>query len=258
MDLGQAIETEHRVVLALGQAIDGDGYRAFRSENWPTIWSANRLHLDQVGGRTLGDLEALFTRHFAPDRYTHRAFVFGGEGGARLADEARGAGYQVATLLYLVADRPAPVDAQPDAALHPVDRAARWELLRRFMHATSDDAHGPALVDMFHQRARALTDSIGVEWWYAGPPDGSEMWSKLGLFSHGAASRLQDVETLEAYRRRGLAGLLLGHAIDRALARATSLVVCADAHYHALSLYRRLGFRDIGTVFEAIRRPERS
>ena len=260
MQLADAIATEHRVLTALGDRIDGDGYAVFRAERWPTLYAANSIDVHAPGRRRLADLEALFERHFAPAVFLHRSFVLPCDmDGARLADEARAAGYEVSRLLYLVAEEIAPApERPPEAQIFPVDRPARWELLRAFLHRSGDPIYGAEVVEMFYRRARALTDIIGVEWWYAGPPGGDGMLAKLGLFQHGSLGRLQDVETLETHRRRGLAGLLLRHAIRRALERGRGLVVCADADYHALALYRRLGFRDVGGVLAALRRPAAS
>ena len=244
-------------MTALADRIDGDGYAVFRADRWPTVYSANSIDVQRPGQRRLADLEALFEQHFDPAVFLHRSFVLPwDEEGARLAEEARAAGYDVSRLRYLVAERPAPAPARlPEEQVFPVDRPDRWELLRRFLHESNDAMYGAEVVEMFCRRARALADIIGVEWWYAGPAGGGRVLAKLGLFQHGSLGRLQDVVTLEPHRRRGLAGLLLRHAIARALERGRGLVVCADADYHALELYRRLGFRDLGGVLAALRRP---
>jgi GNAT superfamily N-acetyltransferase len=257
MQLADALATEDRVMAALGERIDEDGYRVFRADAWPDLYSANAMDVFDPGRRTLAELEALFERHFDPGRFHHRGFRFpASEVGARLADQARRAGYDVNCLLYLVAERPAPApERRPQVELRLVDRPDRWELLRWFLRENNGATYTAEVVDMFHRRARAISEKIGVEWWYAAPPGQHEMLSKLGMFQAGALARLQDVETLEPHRRRGLAAHLLRHAIARALERGAGLVVCADAAYHALALYGRLGFRELGGAFEAVRRP---
>ena len=86
------------------------------------------------------------------------------------------------------------------------------------------------------------------------------MMAKLGIFSHGGICRLQDVETAVAHRRRGLASALVSFAARHALDTlgAGGLALCADADYHAIDLYRRLGFVECGQSVELMKYPVRN
>ncbi len=93
--------------------------------------------------------------------------------------------------------------------------------------------------------------------WFGAFADG-RLVSTLGLIrALPDTGRYQTVETLEAYRRRGLAGRLLYEA-SRWGADALGvarLVICADPEYHALRLYEALGFSVIEQQVQLQRAP---
>lgn len=84
------------------------------------------------------------------------------------------------------------------------------------------------------------------------------MRAGAGLFGDGdGPARFQSVETHPAYRRQGLASSLVHHAgrwgLDRLGAR--TLVIVADPGYHAIRLYRALGFADAERQVQLCRPP---
>ena len=80
----------------------------------------------------------------------------------------------------------------------------------------------------------------------------------LGIFcDEQRIARYQNVETHADFRRRGLASALL-HAAARAATDefgATTLVIVAESDYHAIDLYRRLGFADTERQVQLQRAP---
>lgn len=82
--------------------------------------------------------------------------------------------------------------------------------------------------------------------WFGAFREG-EMVAGLGIFAAGAGvARFQSVDTHPAHRRQGLATHLLFLAAEyaRASLGARSLVIAADPDYHAIEMYRALGFRE--------------
>lgn len=78
--------------------------------------------------------------------------------------------------------------------------------------------------------------------------------SQLGLLRAGQGlARYQDVETHPDFRRRGLAGTLVGFAGRLALTSfdVSTLVMVADPHDKAIRLYRSLGFAETEHQIEA-------
>jgi GNAT superfamily N-acetyltransferase len=72
-----------------------------------------------------------------------------------------------------------------------------------------------------------------------------EMRAGLGIFSVGSGvARFQAVDTHPAHRRQGLASHLILTAGVYALSElgAETLVISADPDYHAIDIYRSLGF----------------
>jgi len=93
--------------------------------------------------------------------------------------------------------------------------------------------------------------------WFGAFADG-QLVSSLGVIrAVPDVGRYQTVETLDAYRRRGLAGRLLFEA-SRWAANALGvrrLVICADPEYHALRLYEALGFEVVERQVQLQRQP---
>lgn len=97
--------------------------------------------------------------------------------------------------------------------------------------------------------------------WFGAFADG-RMVSGLGVFALGRAevpgdrvARFQSVDTLPGYRGRGFAGSLVHLAGAYALGelQASTLVIVADPAYHAIGLYRSLGFEDVETQVQLSR-----
>lgn len=85
--------------------------------------------------------------------------------------------------------------------------------------------------------------------WFGAVVDG-RVRATLGLVSDGnGLARYQDVETHPDFRRRGLARGLVATAGRYGLEElgARRLVIVADPGYHAIDLYRSLGFSDTQT-----------
>lgn len=89
---------------------------------------------------------------------------------------------------------------------------------------------------------RELTRKSGV---WLGAFDGERLAGSCGIFSIGeGVARYQDVGVFPEYRNRGIARSLVGAAGKFAIERfgATTLVIVADAHDFARSIYERAGF----------------
>jgi ribosomal protein S18 acetylase RimI-like enzyme len=104
------------------------------------------------------------------------------------------------------------------------------------------------------ERARVLAAGLGLS--RPGRGDGSfylVAWERGAPVGHahlalGDPPELQDVEVLEAYRRRGVASALTRAAEHEAAARGhgrLTLTVSVD-NAAAQALYRKLGYRDTG------------
>jgi predicted GNAT family acetyltransferase len=74
------------------------------------------------------------------------------------------------------------------------------------------------------------------------------------LYSDGTTAQVENVATLRAHRRRGLARAAVSLAVDAALAMGHELVfIVADADAWPRELYARLGFDPIGGAWNYVR-----
>ncbi len=128
--------------------------------------------------------------------------------------------------------------------------------LRLAVYEEAENDEHRAFVARQLAESRAICES-GEGAWFGAFADG-RLVSSLGLIrALPETGRYQTVETLEAYRRRGLAGRLLYEASrwGADTLGLTRLVICADPEYHALRLYEALGFTVIEQQVQLQRPP---
>jgi GNAT superfamily N-acetyltransferase len=134
-----------------------------------------------------------------------------------------------------------------------------WEQRVTLSLACYGDNLGTGGEEFTRRRAaaeRRLVDSGAGAW--LGAFESGAMLSGLGIFRAGdQLARYQDVETHPEARGRGLAGTLVHMAGEHALDcfGARTLVIVADPDYHAIRIYRELGFQDSETQLQALRSP---
>ncbi len=196
-----------------------------------------------------GDAErvrTLFTEAF-PD-VAHLAIGVDGTAGDA-GDDAVVAELGVEVEVNHVLDAPRLREPDPPAGgavlrrLSDDDDWAQAADLRLEVYEEADNDEHRAFVERQLSESRAICER-GEGGWFGAFVDG-RLAATLGLIrALPDTGRYQAVETLEAYRRRGLAGRLVYEA-SRWGADAlglTRFVICADPEYHALRLYEALGF----------------
>ena len=97
----------------------------------------------------------------------------------------------------------------------------------------------------------------GAGSWFGAFLEG-RMVSGMGLFSDGnGLARFQSVDTHPDARGLGLAGTLVHHVSTYGLStlRAKTLVMVADPGYHAIRIYRSVGFENTETQVQIERAP---
>jgi GNAT superfamily N-acetyltransferase len=94
-----------------------------------------------------------------------------------------------------------------------------------------------------HERAIAAGNGL----WVGARAANGQLVASLGVLRvEGGLGRYQDVDTHPDWRRQGLCSRLLYDAARLARERldVQTLVIAADREYHALDLYRKVGFQD--------------
>ncbi|MEX0972385.1 MAG: GNAT family N-acetyltransferase [Solirubrobacterales bacterium] len=263
VELADALATERRLLEPICELWRSDAGLVFRSRRFPGYYGANGIEIDDPASRRLAAWEETFHDAFDPGHFEHVTLkLVSGPDSRRLVEEARAAGYDVSQDAYLVATEALPAEPSPPDGLRleVLKGEDGWRRLAAFEDRLSRgygwySARG---VSQLLQKTRFVSARIGIEW--LGLSRDDDLRSKLGVFRAGPVCRLQDVATLHPHRRRGLASHLVRVALDRALGPlgAEGLVVCAERDYHAIDLYRKLGFRELGETVTLMRYPIRN
>ena len=234
---------------------DRGEYVVVRTPTNPNYFWGNFLHwrrAPRAGDREVW--EQAFDEEFGERPERHAAFSWDviGEDGAAVT-EFGAAGYRMDRAVALVADPHELVD-HPRAsrevtvrALDPHGDEALWQEVHDLQLAGREPGHVESNYDTFlsaRMRDRRVRFEAGDgAWFVAQLPDGTVAASCGVVVTEGRA-RYQAVDTLEQFRRRGIASRLVTEAGRVAIARfgAKQLVIGADAEYHAMPLYESLGF----------------
>jgi ribosomal protein S18 acetylase RimI-like enzyme len=214
-----------------------------------------------LAGADVADHErwlAVFAREFPGAQHV----AIGLDGGAP-SDEAlagyRAAGMEAEFEQVLVAthmDVPAPPLRAACRPLRSDDDWAQALELNQDCAERTDDEHR-LFIRMRTGQQRELS-RLGRAVWFGAFVD-DRVRSSLGLVSNGPGlARYQHVETHPDFRRRGLARTLVATAGRYGLGElgARKLVIIADLGYHAIDLYRSLGFADADTQVSLLRSPQ--
>jgi ribosomal protein S18 acetylase RimI-like enzyme len=144
-----------------------------------------------------------------------------------------------------------PTKPTPQGQLRSVRSDEDWRQAIELGLAADEEHEGQAGSRTYMERRMAAVRRVcaaGHGSWFGAFRDG-EMVAGLGIFATGeGVARFQSVDTHPEHRRQGLATHLLFLAAEHARRRlgARTLVIAADPDYHAIEIYRALGFRERG------------
>ena len=180
---------------------------------------------------------------------SHRKVVIPDAGaGQRVAEQLAERGWRAYTLVTMAYDGPREREGQP-AAFEQVDpkavRVARQDAL--------DDGRRDA--DAARQIV-AFTELIAgaVPARLFAARSAGEIGSFCALFQSDGLGQIDEVTTIERYRRRGLAAAVVEAALRASLDAGDELTfLVADEGDWPMEWYGRLGFRPIGRRFELLR-----
>ena len=231
-----------------GSTLEDQGdWLVVRTAANPTYWWGNFL---LFGCSPVASDVDRWTRLFETEfpGTAHRAYGVDSTDGASPSSEALtglDVTADVSTVLTATTlNHPPPVQTE----VRRLDGDQDWEQalqLRMAVHDTYVSEAQRLFARRHLDESRAVVES-GHGAWFGAFVDG-RMASGLGIVSDGTGlARYQSVETHPDHRREGLARRLIyeagRYAVEHLGARA--LVILADPTYHAIHLYRSLGFRD--------------
>jgi ribosomal protein S18 acetylase RimI-like enzyme len=250
-------------LLRLGgsEIIDRGDHLVVRSPHNPDHRWGNFLLLDQVPAA--GDSQRWLDRFAAefPDA-DHVALGFDGPAGtvAQLGwFTDRGYSAEASTVLTATAVH-APRHSNADARYRPLTTDQDWADSVELRMRCDADEHPAAIHRSFvtakARTNRELTEAGHGRWFGAFVDD--QLVAQMGLLrTEPGMARFQSVETDPDHRRRGIAGSLLHHAAGYGFAElgARRLVIVADPDYHAIELYRAVGFAATESQLQLEREP---
>lgn len=205
---------------------------------------------------------AVFAEEFPDARHLALGVDATGEGPGDSAELARlGVTASVDTVLTATRLRPParPLGAET-AEIRPLRDEEDWAQAAELRFATEEapmtDEHR-AFLDGQLAEIRGLC-AAGHGSWFGAFVDG-RMCAGAGLFADGSGiARFQNVETHPGFRRRGFASALVHHIGEWGVRElgARTLVIIADPGYHAIGIYRSLGFEDTECRLQLLRAPD--
>lgn len=231
-----------------------EGGVALFCDRLPAAWDLNYLWLDAVPADTTA--EGLARRADAiqgPAGLEHRQIVVADqEAGARLAHEFSVLGWTVSPLLHMEHRRPP--DRPRQADVRELDEVGQRPLRERLLRERPE-SHDDDVVRQLLEAVRFGSAGVPTRWFAAHVED--EPVSICELYAVGSTSQIEDLNTLEQYRNRGLASAVFLHAVAEARsAGAEFLFIMAEEDDWPWHLYRRLGFDPIGRTYSALRKPD--
>jgi ribosomal protein S18 acetylase RimI-like enzyme len=212
------------------------------------VYDANFVRFE----RGFADLSADAVEAAADDLQAslpHRKVVIPDErAGARVADRLRARGWRYYTLLTM-----AYRGSAPDPPARPVEEVDAEELRPARERSLIDgkrDAEARRQIVAFTE----LTARTGSSRLLAARGDQNEIGSFCALFLGDGIGEIDEVTTVEQYRRRGLASAVVAAAVRASVeagAELTFLVAHESDWPH--EWYARLGFETIGRRYELVR-----
>ncbi len=245
-----ALTTDLAIAATRGRVTDRGDYVVVDTPDEPTSHHGNALvlHAPPQPGEVAYWVEQLANE--LPARATVALRWDGTDDDAGPVDELTAAGFAIEHADVMIADE---VLAPPHVLeLRPL---ARDELTATAELAWAiGDRHDEATRQFLQRRAAWQQGLVGrgmATFWGAFD---RTLVASLGVIRLGALVRYQDVQTLPAYRRRGLAGALLAAAERAAMATgAERAVIVASPGSDAARVYRRVGFRIVERIASAVR-----
>jgi GNAT superfamily N-acetyltransferase len=181
-----------------------------------------------------------------------RAVVRDDAEGARLAPHLRPRGWLVEHDVYMALRRPR--DREATAGLAVEVDAPRHRLAEAAGIREEPYGHDEEVVQQLVAMRGAVGAAVPSTRFFVGRADDVDA-AVTTLYSDGTVAQVEDVATLRAYRRRGLARATVSAAIDAAVETGHDFVfIVADDDDWPKDLYGRLGFDPIGHTW-AFTRP---
>jgi GNAT superfamily N-acetyltransferase len=222
---------------------------AFFNDDFPRRWDSNFLWVERpLAGaavvRLAGEADRLL------DGSDHRQIrLDDDDDGTSIAMGLGKLGYMGDHLVVMARRR------EPDRAAGAVVEEVAFDDIRPLHVAVNLTGHGGAIAADAETLAdfhRVIADVVDTRFYVA--RDRREVVAGCELYLHDGVAQVEDVNTLEPYRGRGLARAVVLRAVEEARGSGAELVFLhADANDWPKHLYAKLGFDPIGHVWSFVR-----
>jgi GNAT superfamily N-acetyltransferase len=222
---------------------------ALYDDAFPRVYDANFVRFERGFDELTGDrVEALADELQAS--LAHRKVVVPDEqAGARVADELRARGWRYYTLVTMAYRGGGVLDAG-ERAVEEVEPPALRSARERSLDDDKRDAEARRQIIEYTEHVAAATPMRLI----VARGDRGEIGSFCSLFQRECVGEVDDVTTLEQYRRRGLGTAVISAAVNASLADGDTLTfLVADEGDWPKDWYARLGFEPIGRRYELVR-----
>jgi ribosomal protein S18 acetylase RimI-like enzyme len=224
---------------------------AYLHDELPRVWSRNYLSLERdLKSVTPGLVSAEADRLLGEAGIAHRKVeVFDAEVGERLVPGLTTLGWRVECDVVMVAA------GEPDrevdvSVVEEVERTALEPIWAEAQSADSD-VGGEEVIRQLAEGKRVLESAVGARF-FAARADG-ELGAYCELYSGSGTGQIENVLTLERFRNRGLARALVLRALAESRAGGNDVTfLLADRDDWPKELYRKLGFEEIGFVYDFV------
>ncbi|QQE13369.1 GNAT family N-acetyltransferase [Planctomycetota bacterium] len=198
------------------------------------------------------DWPSIFQTHFADQpRSTHQTFLWDNQGLAAPATpgiianfQSIGCEYDSSAVLTMQNLTP-PSNPNQEIDITPLTTEQHWlDLVELKMAEPFDDdpiSYRPFIENRIADYHRMTQANLGV--WF-GAYKNNTLVGSCGLFWSDSLARFQSVDTHPDYRRQKICTTLIHHVCQFALKHHPRklLIIEADEDYHAIDIYRSLGF----------------
>ena len=234
-----------------GVIVDRGSYLVLLTPSNPAYrWGNMLLFADPPGEGDLERWRQLFAREVgAPPEINHMVFAWDtihGEPG--YVQPFLDTGFEIERNVVLSTNAVHPPPRINDGiAISPLESDAEWQAAFELELLCRDEGEDEAGYRTFIERKMAQYREMiaaGMGRWFGAFLNG-KLVADMGLFVEDGIGRFQSVKTHPGYRRRGICGTMV-HAIARRgleTMGAETLVMIADAEYHAAKIYQSVGFR---------------
>jgi ribosomal protein S18 acetylase RimI-like enzyme len=215
----------------------------------PRRWDSNYLLVDRVP-KDVGaaELAVEAERVQGPAGLLHRKLELRDEeAGARLEPAFRELGWTVNRHVLMALHR-APDRSADRSLVEEVDAAALREVRAEQIHGYAWGSD-PDVVAQLHAAKTYFAEVVETHF-YAVVVDGRPA-SWADLYLAGGTAQIEDVGTLPSHRGKGYASTVVLHAAEEARRAGAELIfLVADDEDWPKELYRKLGFDELGRVYE--------